>query len=176
MLKVFPLRVVRSIFRPLLAATLLVGALFVSAFDLSPAAAATPKEIKEVAGELVCLCGNCNRESLATCICSDFAVPERQAIGRRLDQGQTKEQIIEAYVADYGEMALAVPPATGFNILAWITPFALLLGGVFLVRRVLLGWRRPTDKTDETPPSPAHPDPLDKERQRLEKDLEGFED
>ena len=139
-----------------------------------PAWGATPKQIKEVAADLVCLCGSCNRESLATCICTDFAVPEREAIGRRLDQGQTKEQIVAAYVADYGEMALAVPPASGFNILAWVTPFALLLGGVFLVRRVLMGWRRPASRGP--PASDAGSSPAEDERQRLERDLERYDD
>jgi len=142
----------------------------------APVAGANPKQIKAVAAELVCLCGNCNRESLATCICTDFAVPERAAIGRRLDEGQTKEQIIAAYVADYGEMALAVPPAKGFNILAWIAPFALLLGGVFLVRRVLLGWRRPSapegPKASESRSAATQED----ERQRLERDIERYDD
>lgn len=141
-----------------------------------PAFGATPKQIKEVAADLVCLCGSCNRESLATCICTDFAVPERAAIGRLLDQGQTKEQIVAAYVADYGEMALAVPPASGFNILAWVTPFALLLGGVFLVRRVLMGWRRPV-ATEDPPPSDPRPQAApEDERQRLERDLERYDD
>ena len=141
-----------------------------------PAFGATPKQIKEVAADLVCLCGSCNRESLATCICTDFAVPQRQVIGRLLVQGQTKEQIVATYVADYGEMALAVPPASGFNIMAWVAPFALLLGGVFLVRRVLLGWRRPA----ATAPSSATPQPQkaleDERRQRLERDIERYDD
>ena len=142
----------------------------------APVAGATVKEIKEVATELVCLCGSCNRESLATCICTDFAVPEREAIGRRLDEGQTKEQIVAAYVADYGEMALAVPPARGFNILAWITPFALLLGGVFLVRRVLLGWRRPAAAADQPSSQPRPQAAPDDERRRLERDIERYDD
>lgn len=141
----------------------------------SPGQAATPEQIKEVARDMVCLCGNCNRESLATCICSDFAVPERQAIGRRLDQGQTKEQIVAAYIDGFGEMILAAPPARGFNVLAWVTPFVLLAGGVVLVRVVLVNWRR--GSAGKAPAGSADgPTAAEASRQRLQRELDRFDE
>ena len=110
-------------------------------FGFAPARAATTAGIKAVAHELVCLCGNCNRESLATCLCSDFAVPEREAIGRALDQGQTRQQIIDGYIARFGTMGYAAPPQEGFNLLAWVAPFVALLLGIVLVRTLLVSWK-----------------------------------
>jgi cytochrome c-type biogenesis protein CcmH len=122
-----------------------VAALLLIVWTLIPAGwvgAATPEQIKAVAQEMVCLCGNCNRESLATCICSDFAVPQRQEIGQLLDAGKTHKEIVDLYIQDFGSVVLAAPPSTGYNLLAWIAPFAVLLFGIVIVRSVVRNWRR----------------------------------
>lgn len=106
------------------------------------AGAATPEEIKVVAKELVCLCGSCNRESLATCTCTEFAVPQREVIGAALEAGKTKDEIVADFVSRYGQMVLASPSPEGYKLLAWIAPIVALLLGVALVRTVLLRWRR----------------------------------
>lgn len=145
------------------------------AFLTPPAQAATAKEIKEVAQEMVCLCGDCNRESLATCLCTSFAVPQRAHIGQLLDQGKSRQEIIDEYVTTYGQVALAAPPPEGYNLLAWIAPFAALAFGVFIVRSVLLNWRGPNSHEQTTPPLTPTP-PIDKERERLRRELDRFDE
>ncbi|MGY8822774.1 MAG: cytochrome c-type biogenesis protein [Candidatus Latescibacterota bacterium] len=145
------------------------------AFLTSPAQAATAREIKDVAQEMVCLCGDCNRESLATCICTSFAVPQREHIGQLLDRGKSRQEIIDEYVSTYGQVALAAPPPEGYNLLAWIAPFAALLFGVFIVRSVLRNWRDTNDQEQAKPLSTSTP-PIDKERERLRRELERFDE
>ena len=106
------------------------GVLFLLAISVASVRAASPEAIKEVAAELVCLCGDCARESLATCLCG-FATQQREDIGSSLDGGKTAQETIDEYVSEYGQMVLASPPAEGINLLAWITPFAALVFGVF---------------------------------------------
>ncbi len=106
-----------------------------------PSGAATPTQIKEVARELVCLCGDCNRESLATCLCS-FAQAQRQELAENLDAGKARREIIRQFVDQYGQIVLASPPPQGYNLLAWIVPIAMLVFGVAVVRSVLIRWRR----------------------------------
>ena len=144
----------------------------------------TSAQIKEVARELVCLCGSCNRESLATCICTAFAVPEREVIGEALAAGQTPQQIVDSFVERFGPRALAAPPARGYTLLAWIGPFVGLAFGVVFVRQVLLRWRRDHatpeagvagggDAVDGGPATGADIDnPV---RQRLKRELDEFE-
>lgn len=144
----------------------------------------TSAQIKEVARELVCLCGSCNRESLATCICSAFAVPEREVIGDALAAGQTPQQIVDSFVERFGPRALAAPPARGYTLLAWIGPFVGLAFGVVLVRQVLLRWRRDhaspqisiaarDDAFDaDTAAAAANDNPV---RQRLKRELDEFD-
>ena len=106
-----------------------------------PATAASSEQIKVVAEDLVCLCGDCNRESLATCLCS-FASGDRDRIGTDLDAGLSQEQIIQQFVDEYGPVVRATPVAEGSNLLAWIASITLLCLGIVLVRSVLLKWRR----------------------------------
>ena len=102
---------------------------------------ATSAAVKEVAQDLVCLCGDCNRESLATCLCG-FAASLRQELNADLDAGRTRQQIIDQFVEQFGPVVLATPPAQGYNLLAWIAPAAALILGIAMVRSVLLSWRR----------------------------------
>lgn len=150
-----------------------VSVLVALALGFSPVGAATTAEIKAVAEDLVCLCGNCNRESLATCLCTDFAVPEREAIGLALDQDQTRQQIIDGYVARFGPMALAVPPHEGFNLLAWVAPFLALLFGVALVRTLLVRWKDQGQAPlqPKAPPADCGPD-----SSRLRRELDHYDD
>jgi hypothetical protein len=53
--------------------------------------------------------------------------------------GLTDKQILDDFVGKYGMVVLAAPPTTGFNLVAWIAPFAVfaaaLLGTILLIRR-----------------------------------------
>ena len=72
---------------------------------------------------------------------------------------------LDAFVAKYGATVLAAPTTQGFDLVAWIAPFAVfaaaLLGTILLVRRWSVG-RAAVPVTD-----PAALDP--EERRRLEK-------
>ena len=138
------------------------------------ASSPTPEQIKEVAADLVCLCGDCNRQSLATCICSDFAVPERERIGQLLQSGKSGEQIVSQYIAEFGVHILAAPPVQGYSLIAWIGPFVGLAVGFFAVRMVLKRWRWQTPRAAE--PSTSEGGGVDADyRQRLKRELEEFD-
>ncbi len=51
-----------------------------------------------------------------------------------ISQGKSKQEILDFYVGLYGERILAVPVATGFNVMAWVAPIgAGILGIGFLI-------------------------------------------
>ena len=99
------------------------------------AAESTPQERAESA--LMCYCG-CADLTIRTCSCGT-AARVKEDIARRLASGQTVDQVIDAYVAQHGEQIRSAPTKQGFNLLAWVVPFAAILvaGGliVALVRR-----------------------------------------
>ena len=58
----------------------------------------------------------------------------RQDVRRRLAAGETRDQILQAYVAQHGKRILATPPDEGFDrILHLLPPVGLVLTAGFLV-------------------------------------------
>ena len=54
--------------------------------------------------------------------------------------GKTDQEIRDYFIARYGEWALLEPPASGMNVLVWLLPLALLVGGGLAIARTM---RRP---------------------------------
>jgi cytochrome c-type biogenesis protein CcmH len=57
--------------------------------------------------------------------------------------GSSDKDILASFVAKYGATVLAAPTTQGFDLVAWIAPFAVfaaaLLGTILLVRRWSVG-------------------------------------
>lgn len=60
-------------------------------------------------------------------------------ISTRIAAGDSKSEIKDQLVAEYGPQILAAPPKEGFDLLAWLLPVAGLLGGALVL--ALLAWR-----------------------------------
>ena len=139
--------------------------------------AATPTQIKEIAKDLVCLCGTCNRESLSTCLCN-YGVAQRDKIGKEIDIGKTNNEIIQSFTLEFGDVVLASPRAEGVNLLAWIIPIvALLLGAIilrlFVIRRVDTSTPY-SNEVGNTLSSDSRLD--DKQQKRLQNELKQFDE
>jgi cytochrome c-type biogenesis protein CcmH/NrfF len=86
--------------------------------------APTQQEIEEA---LTCQCGcgltvhSCNHLQCPS------GEPMKAEIRRRLALGESRETILAAFATKYGEKVLSAPTMKGFNRLAWVTPFAVLL-------------------------------------------------
>jgi cytochrome c-type biogenesis protein CcmH len=114
--------------------------------------AQTPRlSVDEVAEGLTCQCGcgltiaNCNHPN-----CS-FSVPAKDQIEAMINRGIGRAAIIAKFRAEYGEKILSAPTTQGFNLLAWITPFVMLLGGGGLIVLVLGRWRARANAAPHTP-------------------------
>ena len=66
-----------------------------------------PALVRDTSKELMCTCGDCELV-LSNCDCTR-ASELTALIEKKLSQGQSKEQIIGYFVAQYGKQALAVP-------------------------------------------------------------------
>ena len=110
---------------------LALAATLVSLGSLASAAgAATPQtNLPDVEDEVMCtICGTLLEESQ-----SPQADRERELIRKLIAQGETKEQIKDALVAQYGPRVLATPSGHGFDLTAWLVPILLIgvaLGGL----------------------------------------------
>lgn len=72
--------------------------------------------------------------------------------------GKSDPEIRDYFTSRYGEWALLDPPASGMNLLVWVLPLALLVGGGFAIARTL---RRPVAAPAAPEPVKDHPAPED---------------
>ena len=69
--------------------------------------------------------------------------------------GLDKPTILGHFADKYGEKILSSPTTTGFNLTAWITPFAVVAGGFAIVMLTLLRWRRGRRPAQAAPLAPV---------------------
>ena len=109
------------------------------------ALAADRQRVKEVGQKFVCVCGTCNQ--LLT-ECNHFGCPSSgpmlAEIAAELDEGQNDQSIVAHFAEKYGLTVLSSPPASGFNLAAWVMPFAALaigaVGAIHFLHRFWARW------------------------------------
>jgi len=99
----------------------------------------TPKTtLPDVEDEVMCpTCG-----TLLQLAESPQANDERDFIRHEIAQGKTKQQIKDELVAQFGPRVLALPPASGFDLTAYLVPAAALLAAAVGIVVGLRRWRQ----------------------------------
>jgi len=98
--------------------------------------------------------------------CNHVGCPEsgrmRNELSDAIAAGKSDKEILTWFSAKYGATVLAAPTAHGFDLVAWIAPFAVfaaaLLGTILLVRRWSVG------KTQMAAADTSTMDPAERER------------
>jgi cytochrome c-type biogenesis protein CcmH len=93
-------------------------------------------ELQAIEQRLACTCG-CTLD-IFTCRTTDFSCTYSPALHREIvalrDEGKTAREVIDAFVAKYGEKALMAPKPQGFNLWGYLLPGVAIAGaGVALV-------------------------------------------
>ena len=112
--------------------------LVITLLSASPVRAA-PGTVGDVSGQLVCQCG-C---TLVLSNCSHVGCVREAMVAlieQKLAEGESQEEILDYFVAQYGEQVLASPPKRGFNLMAWVLPFAAILSGGGVIYVALKKW------------------------------------
>jgi len=101
------------------------------ALALAPAALASEQHpsLTELEGDVMCPICNTTLDQSS----SPAARQLKALISRRIAAGDTKSEIKDRLVAEYGPQILAAPPRKGFNLLAWLLPIAGVLVGAALL-------------------------------------------
>jgi cytochrome c-type biogenesis protein CcmH len=145
---------------------LVATALALAAVALALAATAGAESAADLEAEIVC--PTCK----TTLDQSDAPIAKRMKayIRERLADGATGEQIKQELVAEFGPGVLAEPPKRGFDLLAWVLPLGLLLGGAVAVGLAAWAWsrRRPGDEPEAAPLDPELERRVDEELARFE--------
>ena len=139
---------------------------------LSLAATDTGDRFNKLGGKLMCTCG-CAQMLLG---CDHVGCPNR---GEEMDRlrsgiagGLSDAAILQGFVQEYGTVVLSAPPAKGFDLIAWIMPFAVsiaaLAGTIMLVRN----WVRHQPKLAAAggPASPAQARTESELRERIRRE------
>ena len=101
---------------------------------------------------LMCTCGCA--EILGECnhVGCQNSTGELNELREGIAGGKSDQEILASFVGKYGAVVLAAPTTQGFDLVAWIAPFAVfgaaLLGTILLVRRWSVG------KTQSETPGP----------------------
>lgn len=111
--------------------------LFLSSLLVLGAAASLDQAVSELSSKLMCLCG-CTMV-VSDCTCGN-AVGIKDSIRAKIAAGTDGKGILDYFVATYGEKILAEPKKEGFNLAAWIVPFAAALLGLALIGILLSSW------------------------------------
>ena len=123
----------------------------VAAAAALPAVAAGRPTVSDLEDEVVCpTCGTTLDMSTAP-----IADRMRAFIRARIAAGDSKQEIKDALVAQFGPTVLAEPPKRGFDLLAWLLPIAGLFSAAAIVGYATWRWSRrsaddePLDPEDE---------------------------
>jgi cytochrome c-type biogenesis protein CcmH len=151
-----------------------IALIVVSCLALAAPSAASEKHpsLPELERELVC--PTCK----TTLQMSNAPVADRMRafIRQRIAAGDTKSEIKDKLVAQFGESVLAAPPARGFNLLAWLVPIAGGLIAAVAVAVLALRWSRSRAAPAGGPSAADSRRPLDPESERrVDEELARFE-
>ncbi len=147
----------------------------VLALALSLATAAGPdpqvleQQARQLEAKLIAPCCWTQQVSLHQSAAADEI---KQNIRVMLATGQTNQQILDYYVARYGDRILAEPPARGFSASLYVLPWFFLAGSVGLVVFIVRRLRTPEP---ELRPSVEPAEVNETEADRIDEELRNLE-
>src|SRR5260370_20724913 len=91
--------------------------------------------------KLICVCG-CN-QILLECnhVGCTYSDKMRNELIAAVSRGDSNDLVLHAFVQKYGPTVLAAPTTTGFNLIAWFMPIAVLLAGFAFAGMIVMSWK-----------------------------------
>jgi len=119
---------------------------------------------------MMCMCG-CS-QILAECnhVGCSYSTKMLAQVREAVLRGDSDAAIKKMMVDEYGTVVLAAPTTKGFDIVAWIMPFAIFLLALGAVVVVIRTWKRRAAPTPAT--GPASPDEIEAYRELARKETE----
>ncbi|PID86650.1 MAG: hypothetical protein CSB13_03205 [Chloroflexi bacterium] len=114
-------------------------------------------EVNDVAKDIYCpVCENTPLDVCPTKACADW----RELIRVKLAQGETKQDVFDYFVRQYGDSALAHRPKTGINFVLWLLPFVAVGLGLIFFARYMKGLRGVETAVSEAGSVPIDANPV----------------
>jgi cytochrome c-type biogenesis protein CcmH len=133
---------------------------------------------KQIGMHLKCMCrgcdmsaGGCAHPGGAFSGPCDTAKAMLKEVDQHLAKGESEQQIIDAFVAEYGTVVYVEPPKKGFGLVAWLMPVFYSLVGFGLVIFVVRKWAvRPASAGSAG--SQVHNEAMDRARAQAARETE----
>jgi cytochrome c-type biogenesis protein CcmH len=133
------------------------------------AASALRTELNEIESEVMCpVCG-----TLLELAESPQATREKAFVEKLVKQGQSKDEIKDALVAQYGDAVLAEPKGSGFSLSAYVVPIVAFIVAIVLLAFAVWKWRKAAGSRDDKRPDVEGPS--DEDSERLDADLARYD-
>jgi cytochrome c-type biogenesis protein CcmH len=131
-------------------------------------------EIQRIEQQLACNCG-CTLD-VFTCRTTDFSCTYSPKLHQEVlalsDEGKTAREILDAFVAKYGEKALMAPKPRGFNLWGYLLPGVVVGAAAVTLAAVLRRREAVADAQggnhEPAPPVKATPEELERLNRALE--------
>lgn len=126
------------------------------------------RRFERLGHDMMCSCG-CRQILLE---CNHVGCPSSEGMRKELianmQSGKDDDAITQVFVAKYGPTVLASPRTSGFELTAWIMPFAVFAIGIVMTVMLAKKWQRP--QTAAASSDDPHQQAL-RERARMETEL-----
>lgn len=126
--------------------------------------------INTLGHQMMCMCG-CN-QILAECnhVGCSYSTRMMGEIRQAVARGDSDAMIKKAMVEEYGSVVLAAPTTKGFDIVAWIIPFVILVLAMGAFAWVVRTWKN--RKPPDPPAPPSATNEMDSYRELARKETE----
>lgn len=123
--------------------------------------------------QMMCVCGACN-QYLLECnhVGCAYSSRERQELSAAVEAGKSDSSILQSFVEKYGATILAAPTKTGFDRVAWVIPYIVLIFGVAIVVIAVRAWKSRVAVVSASHTAAHHSAELDRFRAQARKETE----
>jgi cytochrome c-type biogenesis protein CcmH len=150
--------------------TLQIGVLLLAATFLIGADSPDTR-ISTIGHQMMCMCGCGQILSECNHVGCTYSTRQLAEVREMVLRGDDDSAVKKAMVEKYGTTVLAAPTTSGFNIVAWITPFVIFVVALGAVVYVVRTWKK-----RNPPPPPGPPtggaESLDSYRELARKETE----
>jgi cytochrome c-type biogenesis protein CcmH len=112
--------------------------------------------------QLMCTCGCAQLLGGCDHVGCPARGEEQELLRTGIAAGKGDQEIFDAFVAKYGAVVLAAPTTHGFDLVAWIAPFAVFAAASLGTFLLLFRWS--ASKTQAVAADAATMDPAERER------------
>ncbi len=128
--------------------------------------------VNDLGHRMMCVCG-CN-QILLECnhVGCSYSDRMRTELVAAVDRGENDDMTLQWFVQKYGTVVIAAPTNKGFNRVAWIVPYLVLVLGILLTAFIVRAWKSRPLLAHAGLPQPAPSADLDRLRQQARRETD----